>query len=60
MEPEAVECSSIMNHHLPIHLILYAPLITRVLRGGQDNSRNTLICTVAVTEDTGTSLNPTQ
>ena len=23
VEPEAVECSSIMNHYLPIHLILY-------------------------------------
>ena len=28
---EAVECGSIMNHCFPIHLILYAYVITRAL-----------------------------
>jgi oligoendopeptidase F len=30
-ELEAVECNSMMNHRLHIHLILYAQVIARVL-----------------------------
>ena len=49
-----------MNHCLPIHLILYAYVITRALRETQNSSGNPLICTTAVVEDRGTSSNPRQ
>ena len=35
VEIEAVQCSSIMNHHLRIHLILYAQVITKALPGAR-------------------------
>ena len=64
------ECSTggspVQHHHdsLPSHsphiLTLYAWVITRVLRRGDNNSTNSLICTAAVIEDMGTSLDPTQ
>ena len=47
---EAVECNNIMNRYLPIHLMLYVYVITKVLQGAQNTSRNPLICTAAVVE----------
>ena len=55
---EAVQCSSIMNHLLPIHLILYAWVITRALQETQNSSGNPLICVAAVVEDKGTRPKP--
>ena len=51
MELKAVECSSIMNHCLPIHLTLCARAITTALRRAENSSRNLLICTTADVED---------
>ena len=47
-----------MSPRLPIHLVLYAQVLTRVLHGAPERQQQPALCTAAVIEDTGTNLNP--